>query len=398
MQPEHKPTGIKILKSFFSRRRNRVKKVYRHSNAFAASRPCLPLSLVAMVMVSLVLHMPAAVADDAAWKAQPYQLGQGLNFPQQRLRIGGYSSVHLYDIDQQPRTLSVQDLSLFVTKHVGNRWKLFTEMEIGDALTVTDDETTTKNSDFDVERLYADYHATQSATFRVGKFLTPIGQWNLIHADPLVWTVTRPLTSSAAFSRHATGAMMYGIVPLAGNDMDYWLFFDNSDALDPVEKEEKAFATDGANDSVHNNFEQAGGMRLQYHLLDDQLALGASYLDYELQDPNHRYRLAGLDFSWTGQYFDLSGEAIYRKANDNSLPDEHGAFLQAVVPLPRHFYLVGRHEQYKSTFLDESATINTVGINYRPQPALAYKLEHRSGDNNAEVAPDGWLAAFAVLF
>ena len=176
-------------------------RLYRHSNVFAALRPRLPVGLVAIVLALLALPVKPATADDNnAWNAQPYQLGQGLYFPQQRLRIGGYSSVHLYDIDSQPRTLSVQDLSLFVTKHVGKRWKLFTEMEIGDALTVTEDETTTKNADFDIERLYADYHATPQATIRFGKFLTPIGQWNLIHADPLVWTVTRPLTSSAAFS------------------------------------------------------------------------------------------------------------------------------------------------------------------------------------------------------
>jgi len=392
---------IKNLKKAFFRRTNRFAGLPGHSNAFSALRPFLQtrFALVLLSLLTLFGASPASAAgEDDSWQALPYQLGHGLNFPQQGLRIGGYSSIHLYKIDPQPTTLSVQDLSLFLTKNFGNRMRLFTEMEIGDAIDINKDETTTKNADFDIERLYLDYHAYQGVTLRLGKFLTPIGQWNLIHADPLVWTVSRPLTTSAAFSKHASGAMVYGIVPVAGNDLDYWLFSDNTDALDPAEREEKAFDSDGASTRVKNNFERANGMRLQYHLLGDRLTLGTTYLDYRLQQPEESYRLAGLDFSWSGHAVNLSGEAIYRKADNNSIADEHGAYLQGVVPLPKHFYLVGRHEQYQSSFLPERAVINTIGFNYRPQPAMAFKVEHRSGSNNTEMAPDGWLASFAVLF
>ncbi|MEJ2407118.1 MAG: hypothetical protein P8171_23115, partial [Candidatus Thiodiazotropha sp.] len=359
-------------------RARRFRALPGHSNAFLPARPCLRRRLAALLLGAAMLcgTLPAIAADeDSAWQPLPYQLGQGLNFPQQGLRIGGYSSVHLYHIDPQPTTLSVQDISLILTKDFGTRWQLFTEMEIGDALNINEDETTTDNADFDVERLYADYRAYQGITLRFGKFLTPVGRWNLIHADPLVWTVSRPLTTSAAFSRHATGAMMYGIVPAAGNDLDYWMFVDNSEQLDPSEKEEHAFDNDGADPELKNNFERAAGLRVQYHLYDDRLSLGASYLDYSLQEPEQQYRLAGLDFSWSGDYVNLSGEAIYRKAEDDNIEDENGAFLQAVIPLPHHFYFVGRHEQYKSAYLPKRAIINTTGFNYRPQPALAFKLE-----------------------
>jgi len=338
------------------------------------------------------------VAEEGRWQSQPYQLGQGLNFPQQGLRIGGYSSIHYSDLEDQPDTLSVQDLSLFLTQDIGTRWKLFTEMEVGDAVTVTSHRTTTSKADFDIERLYLDYHAYQGITLRAGKFLTPVGQWNLIHADPLVWTVSRPLTTAAGFSRHASGAMMYGIVPLAGNDLDYWLFVDNSELLDPDERKEAPFSGDETTNSIQNNFERASGARLLYHLFDDQLSIGASYLSFAIQDPQLRYRLSGIDFSWTSNYVDLSGEAISRRPEDSSDPDEHGGYLQTVIPLPQQFYLVGRYERYKSALLPETATIKTVGINYRPQQALAFKLERRTGDNNTEAAPDGWLASFAVLF
>lgn len=347
-----------------------------------------------------LLGMSSVLADtgENAWQPLPYQLGQGLAFPQQGLRIGGYSSIQYADLEHQPTALSVQDLSLFLTKEFGARWKLFSEMEIGDALTITADSTSTSGADFDIERLYADYHAYQGVTLRFGKFLTPVGQWNLIHADPLVWTVSRPLSTSAAFSRHATGAMMYGIIPARGNDLDYWLFVDNSELLDPAEREEHPFSAGDATDTVQNNFERASGGRLLYHTFNDQLSLGVSYLSFEMQEPRQHYQLSGFDFSWSNRYLDLSGEAIYRRSEDTATPDEHGGYLQAVIPLPQHLYLVGRHEKYNASLLAETMTINTLGFNYRPQPAIAFKFEHRSGSNNTVVAPDGWLASFGVLF
>jgi hypothetical protein len=49
-----------------------------------------------------------------------------------------------------------------------------------------------KTSACEVERLYLDYLHSDALATRLGKHLTPIGRWNLRHADPLVWTATRP--------------------------------------------------------------------------------------------------------------------------------------------------------------------------------------------------------------
>lgn len=332
------------------------------------------------------------------WQHLPYQLGQGLYFPQQGLRIGGYASIHYYDLHGQDATLDVHDLSLFVTKQIGARWQLFTEAEISDALTVTHRDFDSDNAEFDLERLYADYHARRGVTLRFGKFLTPVGQWNLIHADPLVWSVSRPLTTSAAFARHATGAMVYGSATVARNDLDYWLFTDDSEDLTPSRRRDLAFNADGSSSTQENAFNHALGGRLLYHLFDDRLSVGASLLDFELRDPQQQYRLLGLDFGWSTPLADLSGEAVYRTRRDTGRVDERGGFLQAVVPLWRRLYLVGRYEQYKAATLAQTATINTVGFNYRLRPAVSFKLEYRYGSNNALVAPDGWLSSFAVLF
>jgi len=366
------------------------------------NRPNLPtrLLLALTLCVALVAGGRTARAAGAAesWQPLPYRLGQGLYFPQQGLRLGGYASVHLYDLHGARPTLNVHDLSLFITKQVGARWQLFSEMEVDDALTATGDSVNSNQAEFDVERLYADYHARQGLTLRFGKFLTPVGQWNLIHADPLVWTVSRPLTTTAAFARHATGAMLYGSLPAGGGDLDYWLYLDDSERLVPSHRRELAYSLDGADASVHNSFNHAVGARVLYHLFNDRAGIGASWLDYELKTPQRRYRLYGLDFNWSIHRAELTGEMLRRIRLDTHRIDERGGFVQAVLPIVPRLYLVGRYEAYKTALLTQTTTINTVALNYRLRPAVTFKLEFRSGRHNALVAPDGWLGSFAVLF
>jgi len=332
------------------------------------------------------------------WAHAPYQLGQGLHFPNQGLDVGGYLSLQYDNLRHQTPVFSVHDLSLFVNKRFGARWNVFTEMEVGDALKVTTEGHVSHSPEFDIERLYADYRVGPAVTLRFGKFLTPVGRWNMVHADPLVWTVSRPLTTTAAFARHATGAMMYGSVPAVGHDLDYWVFADDTAQLDPLQRKEAAFDTPGSTLTMTNNFNRAVGGRLLYHFMRDRLSVGASYLHFEMKHPRQDKNLFGLDFYWKARYLELSGEAVYRAIKGSSESDERGGFIQAVVPIPHHLYLVGRHERYRATVLTANPTINTFGITYRPRPPISVKLEYRTGANNEQVAPDGWLGSLAILF
>ena len=367
----------------------------------------------------VLLFWPAlqAVADsgsaaDSAWLTDPYHLGEGLYFPQQGLRVGGYADMHYYALAHQSGSASVEDLSLFLTKDIGSSWKVFNETEISSPLTITGHGVSTSGASLEIERLYADYFASTWATIRIGKFLTPIGEWNLIHADPLVWTTSRPLSTSAAFSRSANGAMLYGTHTVAHNDLDYTLYVDDTQALGVVNDADNAYSTYaavGVPDTLTNTFERAAGGQLHYHLRED-LIIGTSLVTYELKDPRAKYRLAGLDFDWQAAGFELSGESVYRSAgrlritsepqtsSESRISSEYGGYLQVVVPLADQVFFVGRYEHYRSAALDETDNIETLGMNYRPTPGLVLKLERDSGTHKSSVILSGWLASFAVLF
>jgi hypothetical protein len=362
--------------------------------------PHRPLVLGVIALLSALFVAPRTRATDTTgsntWQPAPYSLGQGLYFPDQGLRIGGYADVHFFDLQGSHADSSLRDVSLFVTKDLGDRWQFFTELATSRTTNVTGAQNGGGHAEVDVERLYADFHATPAITFRFGKFLTPIGEWNLVHADPLTWTVSRPLSTSAPFARHAAGAMAFGTVAVKGRDLDYWIFADDSKNLGVGQDADDAFTDYTGDRSPRNNFLHAYGGRVLYHLAGDSLTVGASYITYQLQEPRHDYQLTGIDFTWTTRYVELTGEAIYR-TGASPLSSERGGFVEAGIPIASHLYLIGRVERYHTSVPDTTSIVRTEALNYRPVPGLVLKLEHRNGQNG-EIVPAGWLASFSVLF
>lgn len=357
---------------------------------------------VVILLLWMACASGAAAADSNndnagdVWQPAPYKLGHGLYFPDAGLRLGGYADFNFYDVQGTKSSYNVRDLSLFLTQDIGTRWQLFTEIEAANPVN-SRGRTDVDNAELDVERLYIDYHANPYVNFRFGKFLTPVGEWNLVHADPLTWTISRPLSTSAAFALHATGAMVFGTVPMRGRDLDYWVFADDTRNLNIGNNEDNAYTNLGATETLQNRFRQALGGRVLYHLFGDSLSIGASALSYQLQSPRDKYFLSGIDFNWTTRYLGFTGEAVYRKNSDDR-PDERGGFVQTEIPLWRRLYLIGRYERYRSSTPQQTSTIRTTAINFKPIEGIVLKLEYREGTHNLSLAPTGWLASAAILF
>ncbi|MGD8589949.1 MAG: porin [Chromatiales bacterium] len=352
----------------------------------------------AILLLGLVGTSGVSTAEEDPWESALYSLGHGLNFPQQRLTLGGYLDLHLSDLEQQRWNLSLRSLSLFISKSFQNRWHFFTELELGDALEISADGSTSEDAELDLERLYLDYRQSREFTLRVGKYLTPVGRWNLIHAAPLVWTPDRPLTTAAPFARHATGLMLYGDTDIGSNSLDYTLYGDNSEQLDPTQEQELAFEDDRTGLSPLNAFDWAVGGQLVYHFADDTAQFGLSYLRSQMEDLDYVTDLFGADLYWNVGSMEFSFEGIYRKSPGQDEPDVYGGFVQAVLPLTKHLYFVGRHENYRAAIQEDTALIDCLGLTYRPNWAISLKLEYRGGSNNEILAPSGWLGSLAILF
>jgi hypothetical protein len=351
-----------------------------------AFAPCLAPSrclLKAVALILLCTDSPWVTAEDTR---TGYQLGRGYALGNTGIRLGGYASLHSEGARSSPWTTNLNDLSLFVTWDGGGKLRYFSETEAENSLDITQHRQLTDGINFRLERLYVDYLATERITFRIGKVLTPVGQWNMIHVDPLVWTTTRPVATETLFAEHATGITLQGVIPVSNRALEYAVYSDFSSTLDPKR-------SDGL------NFSAAQGIRLRSTVYDS-LQIGLSYLDFALLGESaSRNHLAGVDFAWSYQRFALNSEIVYRHADAGMHPDRWQGYIQSVSPLSSDLSAVIRYE-----FFDPPQGMKTLGqaevlgFAYRPQSALILKLEYRLGQHNRELAPDGLFASFSVLF
>ena len=274
---------------------------------------------------------------------------------------------------------------MFVSWDNGSRIRFFSELELADVLTAGEKQPWgAAQTHFESERFYFDGLVNDKLTVRIGKFLTPVGQWNVLHAAPLVWTTYRPVATENLFSTHVSGVMLHGALPVAGRQLEYSIYGDMTEEIDPH--------------LSNNPFKNAFGTHLRYQW-NDNLQLGLSFANFELKElQTDRYSLAGFDVLWRYRKYEVRSEIVYRSRgsydDDKSLWQ---GYLQAVGPLNKQWYLVGRYEAFQQ-WHDKTGQIGVMGLAYRPSPPIVWKLEYRIGSNNDRLAPDGLAASFAVLF
>jgi hypothetical protein len=340
-----------------------------------------------LTALCLVLAAYQAAGDEVPLSDINYRLGEGFQIPGTGINFGGYAT-GTYDVPQDaPSRLALDNLSLFVWWEGDGRWKFFSELELENALyTRPSHRRDMRENDgyLSLERLYVDYALTDATNVRAGKFLTPIGHWNLIHATPLVWTTSRPLVTTLVFPTNMTGIMVTQTLPTVGNGIEYSVYGSSGNDLHTNPAQDPFSNVFGA----HVNFSlQAGGQ------------LGFSYADFEqARTRPERKQLLGVDFEWSRNRYEVSAEAAYRSSDIGGSRDERGAFVQAVAPLAEKLYAVGRYETFRTATEQTSTQLLVAGLHYRITPALVLKAEWVASKNNRVGAPDGFMSSVAVLF
>ncbi|MGR9053568.1 MAG: hypothetical protein ACU84J_13055 [Gammaproteobacteria bacterium] len=342
--------------------------------------------LIALLAVSAFVDCKAENVD---MPALSYVWGRGLSVVPARLNFGGYVHASLAKAESEAAHVTLDDISLFISWSPFDRLHFFSEIELEDFISTR--EIPTLNRSLSLERYYFDYFVTDSTQIRVGKFLTPVGIWNINHAAPLVWTTTRPLiTEDEVFSSHATGVMVSKLFLLSDFDMNWSLYADDSDDLEPRKNH-------------FHDFDNALGSRFQFSI-DESLKLGASYLTYKKRADFHQSRdhLFGIDAFWEHRGYQLQFEFLYRFAPRNN--SEHGFYLQGIAPLGNRWYAVGRYEYLDGVHLhDTSASdvvthIGVAGLAWRPYAPLVLKGEYRFGHDNETLAPSGFYTSISMFF
>jgi hypothetical protein len=340
---------------------------------------------VALLAILLLGHA-AARADDAPPQPQPeYLPGPGWQVPGTHWMIGGYASAGYEDTHESEAELALDHLSLFVHWEGEGKFRLFAELDLEDALVYrAGSGVVTSDAYFDLERLYGDYEFNENLNLRAGKFLTPIGRWNVIHADPLQWTTSRPLVTERSFPTNLTGVMAFGSLPAFGRDVEYSVY--------------GAFVNDLRTSPNLDPFTEALGSHVTVPL-SANAELGVSVATFEQRDDvGDRRKLAGMDYHWSRDRYEVTAEAVYRSTEEGGAFAEKGLFVQGVAPLSDRFYAVARYEFYDKAGPEGPVNLWLLGAAWKVSPALVVKLEYQEASERQSAIRDGVLASVSVLF
>jgi len=310
-----------------------------------------------------------------------YRLGRGLRFGDTGLVIGGFSTLEFDQEERENGEFEIDAVNLLVLYEPIPRLAIFSEIEIGDILTV-DVGTGKGESDVivEVERLYAEWRFADSLKARVGKFQTPVGRWNLVPSEPFVWTAIEPVGVEVAFDEYLTGGALHGTLYRDSKQIDYWLYGQATPQFMPENDPDPARAT-------------AGG-RLAWGELAGW-SLGSSFQAVERKD---RWGfLGGLDAQWQTERFELTTEFLIQRG-DLADREMTGVYVQGVLELCRDFYAVTRYEHFNAPGGGRDANLVDVGFAWTPLHFLHVKASYRFADEQTEEVRQGVSASVSFVF
>jgi hypothetical protein len=317
-----------------------------------------------------------------------YRLGQGLNLGP--INIAGYSSITANFPDVERRNLSADDLSLFVSGHFDKLVNPFVEAEVTnfELANFGNGQKPTFDGYGLVERLYNDSYLSDGLTLRLGKMLSPVGQWNLIHAAPLVLATVRPAVTFMNFSEYTTGAELLYTDPRGKlPDIDiYWQpteeLLPRPKSLAPVMYRE----IEGFHVSLPLSLLDSVGVSFQHNRTrsgQGQTLVGADI----------HYTLPGLVLQSEWTYAELAPDPARRQRET-----QWGGYLGVSHPFDDQWSIYGWWETFAAQKSAATAHDLLIGGAWRPQPAMVFKLEYLQNVGGPPINPTGIFASWSILF
>lgn len=317
-----------------------------------------------------------------------YQSGRGFRFGDTGLTIGGFTTIEIDDEEHGNATVELDSVNFLILYEPIAPLRFFAEIEVG-GLAVWEPERDDFDSDADfvVERLYGDWSHSDALNLRIGKFQTPVGRWNLVPAEPFVWTAVEPVQLDLGFDEHQTGVAAFGTFYPGDNPLRYWIYGQVVDAFDVDSEDEPA--------------DRSGGGRLEYGSALGDWSVGGSLLAFERKG-EWQY-LAGLDAQLELGPLLLQSEAIF---SEGGIPDRDlwSVYVQGVYDLGVHhrllhrLHVVVRFEHFDPDGRPEDANVWDVGLYWMPRPWLNFKAGYRFSDRVTDDVIEGVTASISVLF
>ncbi len=289
----------------------------------------------------------------------------------QIMEISGYADVEYIMTDEHGKNneFRVHHLSLQFLKQISEQWSLFSEIEYEDGpfFEANNDGTTAmKKSEgkIFVEVMSLNYNYSPKISFRLGRFFTPAGIWNIDHYPPFVSTQERPQHIRKIFPQVVDGVLVHGGATLGNTPVNYSLYIGNGE---------------GNNGNNDGNEDKAVGGRLTLKLPALTLTeVGVSGFT-DTNNSNTEKSSYGVDLKVQWKNLKFQGE--YATASVKPLTgtgyDISGYYGQAIYGY-KSWDFIYRYDWYdpKDSVDNDEATINTLAVNYHFTPKVVAKAEH----------------------
>lgn len=306
-------------------------------------------------------------------EAEGYQLGQG--WQSGSYSFSGYANIEVIDRFDAPSRIDLDDLSLFASGHANQWFNPFAEVELSKQTLIRQGGGAV-NGDVIVERFYNDVILSERDTLRLGKMLAPLGNWNSVHAAPLIPIITRPYTTRG-FSTYASG-VSWKDESEDGTAPDFQLYW----------QPDNEFFKRPASQTTRNFHNVLGGQISKTSGVQNKV--GASFQHAQLLESGEMYTLAGVNTNQSFGKVRLEGEAVTAHFSGTVLPSasprlharETGIFILADYAITPQWHGVVEGEYYQDHTMSQSSRSVLFAVNYKPAGVpLVWKLEyiHQAG-------------------
>ena len=234
-----------------------------------------------------------------------YYPGRGLRLGDTRITLGGFTKAEVNLLEGGDNRGGLEGPNFFLFFDPLPFVHAFSELETGTLVGAeTGREGVRTGLAFGVERAYGDFGASDAATLRFGKFLTPVGAGTRFWPSRSLWTTSTPLIVEDVFDLvdHRSDAVGRGVPQGRGA-----LLFVVRAFLDPLDPDPEAPPA-----------KHTAGAHLDWASLDSW-AVGASY--FASQSPSRRRGTSSAESTvlWRpNARVELSGESVFGEARSRT--------------------------------------------------------------------------------
>ncbi len=306
--------------------------------------------------------------------AEEYMIGNGIKIPNSNIYIGGYITADFIKRHDNYNRLRIDDIA-FITYSNLNRFSYLGEFEIKNGYFKEwgKKNSQTTNTHLKIERLYFNYIYSDKISFKVGKFSTPVGYWNLTPIGVLRDSASNPYLAYILYPKYST-AIQIDYQDYLHDEYLYTLMLQNNSDLD----------------ERYNNIIVKKHIVVGIENIKDDLSFKANIGHFRTKSNKSFYYFL-LSTKYDQEKYHLTFEYGMRQ---KSVP--YALYIEGVYHVDTKSDIITRFETYK---IDEGAFrkehIALLGYTYRPISAITYKAEYqlRSYKNESQLK-----LSFSILF